>query len=248
MSSSASSITCNKGVPSGASSARPSTVTFTILGACGTLGFAALVELASAAMETGPQMWLTFVLDAVLQFDQPVEHGLGTWRTSGDVDVDRDDAVDALEHCVVVVGTSRAGAGAEGHHPLRVSHLLPHAAQDGRLALGDGADHPQQVGLARSEARQRGAEAVEVVARAGDREVFHSAAGGDEWIGEKGVLARPLHGVIQAREREAFGKGPTLVVERVPRECAAHHEGRKSASPLSHIVKYRCLPIHLSRN
>src|SRR5260370_29318802 len=145
MSSPASSITCKSGVPSCASSARPSTVTFTILGAFGTLGFAALVELASAAMETGPQMWLTFVLDAVLQLDQPVEHGLGTRGASGNVDVDRDDAVDALQHCVVVVGTSRAGAGAEGHHPLRVSHLLPHAAQEGRPALGEGAYHPQQI-------------------------------------------------------------------------------------------------------
>src|SRR5207244_2823080 len=145
--------TCNSGVPSGASSTRPSTVTFTILGGFGTAAFAALVELASAAMEPGPQMWLTFVLDAVLQLDQSVEHGLGTRRASGNVNVDRDDAVDALEYGVVIVGTARAGAGAEGHHPLRFRHLLPHTAQDGRLALGDGADHPQQVGLTRSEAR-----------------------------------------------------------------------------------------------
>src|SRR5271169_6970337 len=123
MSRPASSIACNSGVPSGASIARPSTVSFAVLGA---LVFDALVELASAAMETGPQLWLTFVLDPVLQLDQPVEHSLGTRRTSGNIDVNRDDAVDALEHGVVVVGTARTGAGAEGHHPLRLRHLLPH--------------------------------------------------------------------------------------------------------------------------
>ena len=56
----------------------------------------ALVELASAAVERVPQLWLTFVLDAILQLDQPVEHGLGTRRASGNVDVDRDDAVPAV--------------------------------------------------------------------------------------------------------------------------------------------------------
>src|SRR5271154_5174351 len=110
MSSPASSIACNSGVPSGASIARPSTVNFAVLGA---LVFDALVELASTAMELFPKLWLTFVLDAVLQLDQPVEHGLGTRRTSGNVEVDRNDAIDALEYCVVVVGTTRTGAGAE---------------------------------------------------------------------------------------------------------------------------------------
>src|ERR1700682_1760727 len=234
MSSPASSIACSNGVPSGAAIARPSTVTCAVLGALRALVFGALVELASAAMERVPQVWLTFILDAVLQLDQPVDHGLGTRRASGNVNVDRDDTVDALEHGVIVVGAARAGAGAEGHHPLRFRHLLPHAAQDGRLALGDGADHPQQVGLTRSEAWQRGAEAVEVVARARDRKIFHAAAGGDEWIGEKGVLARPLHGVIQSRKREAVRKGRALVVERMAPKPAAHHESRKSASPLSH--------------
>src|SRR5207245_3441599 len=45
------------------------------------------------------------------------------------------------------------------------------------------------------------------------------------------------HGVIQSRKREAFSKGPALIVERVARQCAAHHEGRKSALPLSHVRK-----------
>jgi hypothetical protein len=57
------------------------------LSAFGALAFAALVELASAAMELGPQLWPTFVLDAALQLDQPVEHGLGTRRASENVDV-----------------------------------------------------------------------------------------------------------------------------------------------------------------
>jgi hypothetical protein len=76
-------------------SASPSTVTFAIFGA--------LLDFASTAMEVGPAMWLTLVLDAILQLHQAINHGLGTRRASGDIDIDGDDSIDTLEHGVIVV-------------------------------------------------------------------------------------------------------------------------------------------------
>src|SRR5579885_369202 len=235
MSSPASSIACSSGVPSGASIARPSTVTFTVFGALAVAVAAALVELAPAAMEVRPQLRLTFVLDAVLELDQAVEHGLRARRASGYVQIDRDDAIDTLQHGVIVVRTARAGTGAERHDPFRFRHLLPHAAQDRSLTLGYRADHEQQVSLARGKARQRRAETIDIVAGAGDREILHPATRSHERIAEKGILARPLHRVLQPRQGKTFGKGRALVVERMARHPATHHEGRVPAFRTSHI-------------
>jgi hypothetical protein len=49
---------------------------------------------------------------------------------------------------------------------------------------------------------------------------------------------------MQSRDREAFGEGRALVVERMAREAAAHHESRKSALPLSHIKSFATLPVN----
>ena len=90
----------------------------------------------------------------------------GPRRAAGNVDVDRDDLVDARQRGVVLVEAAARRAGAERHHPLRLAHLLVDLEQDRRLLVRDRADDHQQVGLARREARQRGAEAVGVVGRA----------------------------------------------------------------------------------
>ena len=127
-------------------------------------------------------------------------------RATGNVDVDRNDRVDALHDGVVVVRPAGAGAGAEGHHPFRLAHLLVHALQDRRLAMRDGADDHQEIRLPRREARQRGAEAIEVEARTGDRHVLHPAAGGHERVTEEGVLPRPLDRVEQATGREGIAE------------------------------------------
>src|SRR5689334_8494884 len=82
-------------------------------------------------------------LDLLLQQDEAVEHLLRPRRAPRDVDVDRDDVVDALHRRVVVVEAAGAGADAERHHPLRLAHLLVDALQDRRLLAVDRADHHQ---------------------------------------------------------------------------------------------------------
>src|SRR5689334_24835073 len=47
----------------------------------------------------------------------------GTRRTSGDVDIDRDDRVDPLHDRVVVEDVAGRGAGAHRDRPLRLRHL-----------------------------------------------------------------------------------------------------------------------------
>src|SRR5436305_485956 len=62
--------------------------------------------------------------DLVLQLHDPIDHGLRTRRAAGNVDVDRQDLVDALQHRIIVVEAARGGAYTEGHHPLGLAHLL----------------------------------------------------------------------------------------------------------------------------
>src|SRR5262249_54022190 len=62
----------------------------------------------------------------------------------------------------------------------------------------------------------------------------HPAARGHERISEKRILARPLHGVLQARERETLRKGGAFVGQRMARHRAAGQECRKPAWSLCH--------------
>src|SRR5262245_25175360 len=98
--------------------------------------------------------------DALLELEEPVDDGFGSRRTTGHVDVDRDDGVDPLHHGVVVVGTAGIGAVAKRHDPFWISHLIEHAPEYRRLAMCDGADHHQKIRLPRGEAGQRQTEAV----------------------------------------------------------------------------------------
>src|SRR6202034_1726172 len=173
MSISASSITCSKVAPSGASITRLSTVTLTVF--WGLLKFAS----ASVNLQARPRMTGTFVLHPMLDLHQPVKHCLGPRRTSRDIQMYRDDPIDSLQHRVVVVRAARTGARPERDHPLRLRHLLIDAAQNRGPPLRDRPHYEEQVGLARRKTRQRGAESIDIVTRSGDRKVFHSTARGD---------------------------------------------------------------------
>ena len=103
---------------------------------------------------------------------------------------------------VVVVEAAARRARAEGQDPLRLHHLLVDALEHRRLALADGPDDPEQVALARREARRLGAEAREVEPRARERHELHPAARGHERIGEERVLAGPAEQRVDLGRRE----------------------------------------------
>src|SRR5438067_13925358 len=118
------SIACKSGSPSRASIGLASTVTWTSLGA--------LVNFASTAMkiETVPLLASALVLNSILQFYKSIKDGLRPRWTSGNIQMNRNDAIDSLQHRVIVIRTTRAGAGTERNHPFRFGHLLVNAAQD----------------------------------------------------------------------------------------------------------------------
>src|SRR5438093_40336 len=143
--------------------------------------------------------------DLVLQLHEPVDHRLGTGRAARDVDVDRDDRVDAHDGRVVVVEAAGARAHAEGDDPLRLGHLVVDALEDRRHLVADRPDDEEDVGLARGEAREPRTEAVDVVVRARRRHVLHPAAGGHERVLEDRVLPGPSDGLVElAGEETAY--------------------------------------------
>ncbi len=144
--------------------------------------------------------WLR-ACDPVLQPHDGVDHRLRAWRAARDVDVHRNDLVDAQQRRVVLVEPAAGGARAEGHHPFRLAHLLVDLEQDRRLLVRERADDHQQIGLPRRKARQRGAEAVGVVRRRAHRHELHRAARGDERIGEQRELARPADQLVLLRRQ-----------------------------------------------
>ena len=90
----------------------------------------------------------------------------GPRRAAGEVHVDGDDVVDALDDRVVVEHAAAAGADAHREHPLGVGHLVVDLAQDRRHLLADPAGDDHQVGLARAGPEDLHAEAGQVVLRA----------------------------------------------------------------------------------
>src|SRR4026207_509944 len=65
-----------------------------------------------------------------------------------------------------------------------------------------GAPREEPAGLAGREARQAGAESIDVIVRAGGGHVLHAAARGHERVLEDGVLPGPADGLAQLRGEE----------------------------------------------
>ena len=99
------------------------------------------------------------VLDLVVQLEDRVDQHLRARRAAGEVHVDRDDVVDALDDRVVVEHAAGDGADAHREHPLGLGHLVVDLAQDRGHLLADPAGDDHQVGLARAGAEDLHAEA-----------------------------------------------------------------------------------------
>ncbi len=118
-----------------------------------------------------------FAVDFALEAHEAFEEGFWARRAAGDVDVDGDDAVDALEDGVGAVHAAGGGAGAHGDAPFWFRHLVPDAFDGEGHFVGDGASDDHDVGLARGEAHDFCAEAGDVVAAGGGGHEFDGAAG-----------------------------------------------------------------------
>src|SRR4030095_5247444 len=146
------------------------------------------------------------MLDSFLQFHQSVQNGFGARRATWDVDIDRNDGVDALNSGVVVIEPARAGADAESDYPFGLAHLVVNGFQERRHFMLNGSDDKQTSSRAGEETRNPGTKSVDVVMRRSRGHVFHSTAGCDEGILEQGILPRPANGLFKLRGEESLRK------------------------------------------
>src|SRR5262245_58579186 len=153
-----------------------------------------------------------FAFDFLLQHEDAVEQTLWPWRTAGDVDVDRDDAVDALHDGVVVEHATARRARAHRDTPFGLGHLLPDATQHRRELERHSARANEQVGLARRKRLALHAEPCEVVVTCGSRHELDRAACCAERHGPERILTAPVHKLIELRRDPGFVAGELLDV------------------------------------
>src|SRR2546422_4308553 len=152
---------------------------------------------------TGPAHDLTGT-DELVQREDAVDEGLGTGGTSGHVDVDGNDLVDALDDGVVVEHAAAAGADAHGDDPLGFDHLVVDLAEHGRHLLADPTGHDHQVGLAGAGPEDLHTEAAEVVVGRAGGHHLDGAAGQAEGGRPHRVAPGPLDEVFDPGGEEAL--------------------------------------------
>ena len=136
------------------------------------------------------------LLDFLLQLHQSPDQRLRTRRTSGDIDIDRNQTIDALRHCVRVVRTAACRARSHRDHPLRFRHLIPKPANDRRHLFGHRAGDDHQIRLSRRRAKNFRPEARHVVTRIEHRHHLDRAAGQAELHRPKRRLASPIENFV----------------------------------------------------
>jgi len=166
------------------------------------------------------------VLDAVLELDDAVEEGLGAGRATGDVHVDGDDPVDALDDGVVVEDAAAGCAIAHGDDPLGFWHLVVNLAQNRSHLLAYASRDDHQVGLPRRRTEKLGAEAADVELAPARRHHLDGTAGKAKGRRPDGVLTAPIH---QAGQQPFGGTG---AISR--RACA--NGGKKSTHNLPPLI------------
>src|ERR1051326_3642774 len=86
--------------------------------------------------------------DLFAQLEDAFNERLGTRGTAGDVDIHRNDCIDALDGIVAIVKfAARVGTLAHAEDPFWFWHLFPEEAQAGSHFYRDGPGHDHQVGL-----------------------------------------------------------------------------------------------------
>lgn len=85
------------------------------------------------------------LVDDALDGHDAFDQLFGARRAAGDVDVDGDELVAALDDGVGVEDAAGAGAGAHGDDPLGLGHLLVDALEDGHGLDADAAGDDEEV-------------------------------------------------------------------------------------------------------
>src|SRR6266566_1008144 len=151
-----------------------------------------------------------FAVNLLLKLENGVEKRFGARRAAGNVNVDGNDLIAALHDGVIVEDAAGGGASAHGNDPLGLRHLVVKLANDGSHFLREAAGDDHQIGLARRGAENFCAEARHVKACRSHGHHFNGAAGEAKTERPDGAFARPVDGLIERREDDAF------VLEELP--------------------------------
>ena len=81
------------------------------------------------------------VLDLLLKFDHRIQDGFRRRRAAWNVDIDRNDFIDALHHMIRSIKTTACRAGAHRNDPFRLGHLIINLFEDGPHLVVNGAEH-----------------------------------------------------------------------------------------------------------
>ena len=146
------------------------------------------------------------LLDLVVQLEDRVQQHLRTRRASGQVDVHRNDVVNALDDRVVVEHPARRRAHAHRQHPLRLGHLVVDLPQHRGHLLADPAGHDHQVGLPRRGREPLHAEPGDVEPRPRRRHHLDRAARQPERRRPQRALADVTRHLLDRRQQDAAGQ------------------------------------------
>src|SRR5215211_2680257 len=124
---------------------------------------------------------------------------LGSWRTTWNVNVNRNDLVDTLDNGVVIKNTTGRRASAHRDNPLRLRHLVVNPAQHrrhlARYATGD--DH--HVSLSRARTKYLSTKTRQIVSRRGRVHHFDRAASESKSRRPQRRLPRPVNERVEPR-------------------------------------------------
>src|SRR5450755_634629 len=112
----------------------------------------------------------TLFFNFLAQFEDAFDQRLGTGRAAGDIDIDRNNGIDALHGIITIVELpTRIGALAHAYHPLRLWHLFPQQAQARSHFDGDRSGDHHQIGLPGTGTEYLGAKAGQIILWCGSR-------------------------------------------------------------------------------
>src|SRR5688572_7294635 len=147
---------------------------------------------------------LLFV-DLALKRHEGVDKRLGPWRTTGDVDIDGDVTVDALEDVVALLERPAANrARAHCDDVLGLRHLVVETHDLRSHLLGHRAGHDHEVRLSRRRTKDFCAEAGKVVTGHARGDHLDGATGEAELKRPDGVLAAPVVEFLHLRGEDAL--------------------------------------------
>ncbi len=156
----------------------------------------------SGKMNDGTEGSLRFYL--FLKQNQTLQNRFGAGRAARDVDIHRQDLVDALDDAVNIVHAATVGAGSHGHDPLGFGHLLVEPQNYGCHLFEYGSGSDEKIGLPGGPSENLGAETADVVAGRIGYHHLDEAAGQAEKHGPETVLPRPVDEIVDSSLDQVF--------------------------------------------